>query len=425
MIRLSFQPAAGALVLMLTVVLSLMMIRSPGTSDVALFLKQTDTVYQSGLAAGYSNILINQYCCGGFEYPPGHYANLYVARALGNAVGLSPLISFKVLILIFQLVSAGIILLISGDFWVAAALNASFLLSAVGLGYTDIFFAPWLIVAFWAFQSKRYLSGTALFLIACFTKWQPIILAPFIAVYLLQISDLRSLRNALNTWLFWQLVIVVLLLFALLSLVFGIAPLLSLKNAIRGHPMVSGNALNLPWIAGCLARLVLKSSSALRQECMYVVVPSLRYLLPIKVMFAIVFGAVIVRMIQSDKSFQNCLLFSIIGFVSYLIWNTGVHENHWFSAVVVAFMLMLHTRTREHWAIVTILVVMANINLFVFYGITGTELESRVLGLDLSIVLAILYAVAWLFLAMYAWQAAPPRMVPRERSTNKSASDIS
>jgi hypothetical protein len=158
---------------------------------------------------------------------------------------------------------------------------------------------------------------------------------------------------------------------------------------------------------------------------MYVVVPSLRYLLPIKVMFAIVFGAVIVRMIQSDKSFQNCLLFSIIGFVSYLIWNTGVHENHWFSAVVVAFMLMLHTRTREHWAIVTILVVMANINLFVFYGITGTELESRVLGLDLSIVLAILYAVAWLFLAMYAWQAAPPRMVPRERSTNKSASDIS
>jgi hypothetical protein len=142
MIRLSFQPAAGALVLMLTVVLSLMMIRSPGTSDVALFLEQTDAVYQSGLAAGYSNILINQYCCGGFEYPPGHYANLYVARALGNAVGLSPLISFKVLILIFQLVSAGIILLISGDFWVAAALNASFLLSGVGLGYTDIFFAP-------------------------------------------------------------------------------------------------------------------------------------------------------------------------------------------------------------------------------------------------------------------------------------------
>src|SRR5437879_3919348 len=87
---------------------------------------------------------------------------------------------------------------ISRDFWVAAAFNSSILLSGVCLGYIDVFFVPWLIAAFWAFQLKRHVLGTALFSIACLTKWQPLIVVPFIAIYLFQISDFRSLRGALN-----------------------------------------------------------------------------------------------------------------------------------------------------------------------------------------------------------------------------------
>jgi hypothetical protein len=65
------------------------------------------------------------------------------------------------------------------------------------------------------------------------------------------------------------------------------------------------------------------------------------------------------------------MLFSIIGLVTYAIWNVGVHENRLFVAVVLAFM------TREHWAIVTVLTVMLNVNMFVFYGVTGTEFSLR------------------------------------------------
>ena len=49
---------------------------------------------------------------------------------------------------------------------------------------------------------------------------------------------------------------------------------------------------------------------------------------------------------------------------------------------------------------------MFNVNLFVFYGVTGTELQSRVVGIDLSVILAMLYTVTWLLLAVYAWGAA-------------------
>jgi hypothetical protein len=107
-------------------------------------------------------------------------------------VGLSPLMSYKVTILTFQLVSTGIILLLSGSYWVAAAFNASLLLSGVGLGYMDVFIVPPLIAAFWAFQSRRNVLGTAFFLISCLTKWQPLIVAPFIGVYRFEISNLRS-----------------------------------------------------------------------------------------------------------------------------------------------------------------------------------------------------------------------------------------
>jgi hypothetical protein len=172
------------------------------------------------------------------------------------------------------------------------------------------------------------------------------------------------------------------------------------------HPVLSGNALNLPWVAGFFYKLLFFPSFSRQDELMYSMLPSI-YLMPVKVIFWIVFGAVFVRAVRSEKTFTNCLLFSIVGFMTYVIWSPGVHENHLFVPVILAYMLMLHERTREHWAIVTILAVMSNVNMFVFYGVTGTELQSRVVGVDLSVILAILYAVAWLLLTVYAWGAHP------------------
>ena len=419
MTSFSFERAVGVLLLVLTVILSLMMVHSPGTVDVSTFLNWTEVVYQNGVVDGYSKLIYAS------EYPPISYAILYIARAFGNMVGLSPLMGFKVTILAFQLVSAGIILLISGSYWVAAAFNASLLLSGVALGYMDVCVAPPLIAAFWAFRARRDVLGMALFLIACLIKWQPLIVAPFIGIYLFEISNLRSCRDAVGGRLFWQLVVLVAVTIALLSLIFGLAPARSLWHGMS-HPFLSGNALNLPWVAEFFYKLLFPSSyrqlivelvekgrlsasyGFSNQAELKVLMPPSIYLLPIKIIFWIGFGTVVIRAMRSEKTFKNCLLFSIIGLMTYVIWNSGVHENHLFVAVVLAYMLMLHERSREHRAIVTILVVMFNVNLFVFYGVTGTELQSPVVGVDLSVILAMLYAVAWLLLAAYAWEAAQP-----------------
>jgi hypothetical protein len=416
MASFSFDRAMGLVLLLLTVTLSLMMLRSPGTSDVSIVLNWADILYQNGLIRGYSEVISDLHT----EYPPISHAMLYIARALGDTVGLSPLGSFKVIILAFQLMSAGIILVLSGSYWVAAAFNASIFLSGVGLGYQDVWFAPPLILAFWAFRAGRDVLGTALFLIACLTKWQPLIVAPFIAVYLFDISDFRSCRDVLGRRLFWQLAILIAMTIALLLLIFGLSPVRSLWHGMN-HPFWSGTALNLPWVGeffckvffpsfyqqmvvGSAQKIPLLSSYFFsQQDQLKFLLPPAVYLLPLKIFFWSLLIVVVIRAMRSKKTFTNCMLFSIAGLVTYTIWNSGVHENHLFVAMVLAFMLLLHEHTREHWAIVTVLAVMLNVNLFVFYGVTGAQLQSPVVGVDLSGIMAMLYVVVWLFLVVYVW----------------------
>jgi hypothetical protein len=353
-------------------------------------------MYREGLVVGYAEV--------GSEYPPISLAILYASRTLGDMVGLSPPMSIKIAILTFQLMATGLILLLSGSYWIAAAFNGSILLSAVGLGYMDACFAAPLIAAFWAFRARRDVLGTALFLLACLVKWQPLIVAPFIAIYLFRISNLRSLGGAFRTTLFLQLAVLVAAVFALLSLIFGLAPVRSLWHGIN-HPILSGTALNLPWIAGFLHELVFAPGFSIQAEARVLSLPAV-YLLPFKAAFAVAFGAVVMRAIQAEKTLENCLLFSIVGLVTYATWNTNVHENHLFVAVVLGHLLVVHQGTPQNRAIAAVLAVMFNINLFVFYGVTGTQLQSPVVGGDLTIALAALYVIAWVLLAAYAWRTA-------------------
>src|SRR3954453_10268100 len=242
----------GALLLVLTVILSIMMVKSPGTGDVQIVLNWTDILYQNGLINGYSKIISDLHT----EYPPISHAILYLARAFGNTVGLSPLTSLKVTILTFQLSSTILILLWSESYWIAAAFNASLILSGVGLGYQDAWYAPPLIAAFWAFQAKRNVLGTALFMIASLTKWQPLIVAPFVGIYLFEISNLQSFREAIGKRLFWQLVVLVAVIIALLGIAFCLSPALPLWHEMH-HPYWSGYALNVPWVAEFFYNLLL------------------------------------------------------------------------------------------------------------------------------------------------------------------------
>jgi ABC-type dipeptide/oligopeptide/nickel transport system permease component len=89
--------------------------------------------------------------------------------------------------------------------------------------------------------------------------------------------------------------------------------------------------------------------------------------------------------------------------VTYGIWNSAVHENHWFVAMIVAFMLAGESRTAPTYWIAILTAAMFNVNLFVFYGITGPEVIARDVGIDLSVILSLLFVAIWFLLVRHAW----------------------
>jgi hypothetical protein len=101
----------------------------------------------------------------------------------------------------------------------------------------------------------------------------------------------------------------------------------------------------------------------------------------------------------TGRNLVDLIKFATVGYFSYFIFNIGVHENHLIVAAVLAvYWIFLEPRRTLEGAI---LAIMANVNLLVFYGISGNQPNfSRVVfGWDATIYLAafnvIFFFVLW------------------------------
>ena len=117
----------------------------------------------------------------------------------------------------------------------------------MALGDLDIFFAPILVFALWALQCRNVLLSTLLFTIACLVKWQPVILAPFVAVYLLRIGKLADFKHLDFKVLLGRVVLPCALTLSLCLGIFGIEMAFAFGRA-GFHAVLSGWALNLDWV---------------------------------------------------------------------------------------------------------------------------------------------------------------------------------
>jgi hypothetical protein len=65
------------------------------------------------------------------------------------------------------------------------------------------------------------------------------------------------------------------------------------------------------------------------------------------------------------------MYFALLGFAAYFLFAPGVHENHLFVPMLAS--LVLWDRDRSFGLAAMALVGYANLNLWVFYGISGTS----------------------------------------------------
>ncbi len=375
----------GTIVLLLLVnLLALSFLSSPGTPDVTEFRRWISEMSAYGLSAGFAH--------SDADYPPVAFLILAAAAQVGHAFGLTELFSLKCSLLFFLLATTVVFYWYTRKVALTALLQFAVILSSIALGYLDIYFAPFLLAALFELRMGNQGRAVLLFTISCFTKWQPLIIAPFICLYLLDVSHFERASFKRLGPRIWRLAAPALAIMVPLGIAFGLPILESLRAAMTFDQMLSGNALNLNWLYTFFLHLLapdrfgpLKDGQV---DLIIIYGHNALVTWPPKILFLAIYGFLCVRFFRREKTFERLLIYSLLGYLSYFLFNIGVHENHLFLLICLGWVLVSVNSKYLLWAANFSLA--ANANLLLFYGVFGQPLPFRrvIAGVDITLLFA-------------------------------------
>lgn len=256
----------------------------------------------------------------------------------------------------------------------AAILYVSLFMNSVLLAYLDIYFAPSLILSLWALEKNRITLFTLTFMISCLIKWQIFIISPFILLYILNINSVNEWSQIDLKSLISRVFVPLTLILVCASLIFGFGEILgAFKNTVKMHNYLSGKALNFNWMITYLLHIVdPQQFGGLTNEpwAMVIRTDQLKITLLPRIIFVVVYSTILLKFFRTKKTFENLLLYSIIGYLAYFLFNFSVHENHLFLIVILSLLLL--RLNAEHLMLAVVIFFMNNVNLWIFNGFDGT-----------------------------------------------------
>lgn len=349
-----------------------------GNSDVEIWNNWMTEISRNGLVGGYMN--------SDTDYPPLTFVILAGIVKSATALGVAPFVVLKSSLLFFLLATAACFYAFTRDLVLTAALELALTLSSMGLAYLDIYFAPFLVAAFFLFQRRQFSLGLLCYAISLATKWQPLIIAPFVCLYLLSnagdSSSTSKLRAKITPFVLGAIAI------GLLLLIFDGKVFDALKRAMTYHKFLSAYALNLPWIETWALHLLDPQKYGALQDGLIdiFIVRDPLIVWPNKILFYVSYAATLFIFWRQPKTFQRLLVYSILGYLAYFLFNTSVHENHLFLVCCLVWALVFVERGQLVRAIN--LTIAANANLFLFYGAFGQRLNPVLAGIDITLIFA-------------------------------------
>ena len=382
------------LLVVFALLLALLWFQAPGTTDVPIFLRW---------AAAASHSVRGSYAVfSSYGYPPLGFVILGGAAWMAQALKADLFSGYKLSLLLGLVLTGGLFWLWTRHFYLSLGLFLALLPNSMAYGYTDIYFAVFLVGALWALSKNKLTLFTILYSGACLVKLQPLLLAPFLVVYLLGVPHFKDWRQIPAKRLGLRVILPAALIALGTWAIFG-KPVLDALSVGLANPFLSGQALNLNWLVTFGIRALDPNWFGGLSGGLIVPIdtPDWRALIGSKILFWLLFVPVWLAFARSKKSFDDLILFGLCGYLTYFMLNTGVHENHLFMAVILA--AVLAWRQREHRSTFAIWALAANINLFVFYGGDGSGLGfSRVAGVDITLLLALVF-VALFAVYYYEW----------------------
>ncbi len=373
---------------------SVSLFNTRGTIDVFKWKIWTDHAERLGVRAGYVANKDN--------YPPLGNVVLASIPRLTTHLGVKKSTAFKLTLLTCLLATSVAFGLWTRSALMAAAMQLALVLNCMGLAYTDIYFAPWLVIALWALQRERLALFAVCFSISALTKWQPLIIAPFILAHLVKATRVRDLPQAQWRMIVLRVGVPGLAILGACVAVFGTEVFRAFGQALS-HDYLSGNALNFNWILTYTLHRFAPTTfgAAAGGVTDYIRTRDPRIVLAPKLLFWVCYVALLARFFRGERTFRRFLFYSLAGYLAYFTFNIGVHENHLFMPCILALALMHEDRSALPTALTV--VVLANVNLFIFYGIAGEGPGfSRNVGVDVTLIFAIVYV---LFFGGLFWAA--------------------
>jgi len=108
---------------------------------------------------------------------------------------------------------------------------------------------------------------------------------------------------------------------------------------------------------------------------------------PNKILFYLTYLVILVNFLRQSKSFEQLITYSMLGYLAYFCFNTGVHENHLFPICCLAWILVF-VQPNQLLRCINFNIA-ANANLFVFFGAFGQRVNPVILGVDITLLFAI------------------------------------
>ncbi len=310
--------------------------------------------------------LVGGFVHSGTDYPPLALIILATVARCADAFGMTVFLALKWSLFIFLFATTSSFYWFSRNLILTAALEFSLILNSVALGYLDIYFAPFLIAAFFCLQRGYFKMGVLMFAISCSIKWQPLLIAPFICIYVIAVAGEglsgrdRVYKRAM------PFMIAALVVVLPMVMMFGAGAIInSLQRAMARHNFISGYALNFGWLHTWALHLWApeKYGSLQNGEIDLIQSRDALLMLPEKILFYLSYAAILIAFALQKRTFRQLLVYSMLGYLCYFLFNTGVHENHLFPIACLAWILVFIDSSQLVRAIN--LCIAANIGLFV------------------------------------------------------------
>ena len=400
-----FQFAEHVGIFLLLFLCGLACFNSPGTRSVSEFLQWVDNAARYGVIKGFA--------ANHADYPPLSSVVLYLVGGVSQALSISTFIGIKILLWVALLATAASFWAWTRNMVLTALLYLMLLPDSMLLVTLDVCFLPGLLLALWALEKKRWALFSLLYSLVCLIKWQPLIIAPFIAIYLLQQWRIESFSSSWKNFL-TQAALPAGIIAALCFLIYGL-PLLHAFSEATSNPYLSGNALNFHWVLTYASRVLNPGRFGGLQDGLIHYVTLQPHTMPVyllKGVFWLIYASVLYLYYRRAGDYSTFLRFSILGYLAYFTFALGVHENHLALAAVLALVLTAYDPGYARNAF--FLSLMLNVNLLIFHGWNGSGPGfSRVVGVDLTLPLAGLMVAYFCMLFAKAMAPAVPLIIPR------------